>query len=402
MLGGRYGKPGRQRQLYVCHMPKPGSSAQLHRFAAPLPRPHADTFSAASEPELDAEELRAARKYQFSAHDIATGLVAVSRGASYAKAGQDVRAHAARRRGEPAGATPVRHGTLVSDWVEVYAEALWQAQAPLPDRWPDTVLLGVLPVTVGRTGGASSAAPRLVFSVFVAMAPPVDGRSVVLGIRTGGGTGTAHWTAFLRELAAARPGGPSRIVGDASPSLARAVAEVWPGGQPPTVWLDEHELRAQARRLCRARGLDRRDVRLWELLQRAWREPKDWAGFVAEAHRYRLPELDRWLRFAEPVMARQLAARAPGVHRSRAEVRTMLDGLDRRLGARRAAFGNQARTDRLLSLMALDLSGHARVHGWARLICVWLEQGNGRPATAQRRITDRNGSQSLRGTARTR
>jgi hypothetical protein len=384
VLGGRYGKPGRQRQLYVCDRPKPGSTARTHRFAAPLPRSQPGGTEA--EPP---EELRSARHYQFTAQDIAAGLVAVSRGRSYADAGQEARARAARRWG---GAEPARrHGSLVSDWVEVYAEALWRAQAPAGPGWPDTVLVGMLPLTVAAPRGAR---PGLAFSVFAAVCHTPGEGLRFLGIRTAAGTSTAHWTEFLAELAAQRPGRPAVLVGDGSVRLARAVTAVWP--DPPLLWTDEHELRGQAQRLLRARGLADRNRPLWTLLLRAWRAPEDWAAFLAEAARYRLPELDRWIARAAPVMDRQFALRRPGVRRSRQSLRSVLRGLDERLAGRRAAFGNRARTDRLLLLMALDLSGQGRVNTWAQLICAWLERSGGRPTTPQRRIADPSGRPSLR------
>lgn len=397
VLGGRYGKPGRQRQLYVCGMAKPGSAAPSHRFTAPMATARAGAPGEDGGPAT--EERRTARNYQFTAYDIASGLVAVARGASYARAGQAVREHAARRWGTENDTGARRHGTLVSDWVEVYAEALWQTQAPHREDWPETVLVGVLPLTVGE-----AAAPRLVFSVFVAMAYRSDGTAAVFAVHTSTGTGTDHWAAFLAELDQARRGRPRYVVGDGSAALARAVARVWPAGDgtdgasdgTPALWIDEQLMRDQARRICRDRGLDRREGRLWLLLQRAWRGQEDWDRFTAEARRYRLPELDRWLASAEPTMSRQFAGRARGVHHSRQVVRVALRELDDRLGRRRTTFGNQARTDRLLRLMALDISGVARVHAWTDLICVWLERSGGRPATSQRRIADQGGRKSLR------
>lgn len=400
VLGGRYGKPGRQRQLYVCRMAKPGSSAPTHRFTAPLAPPaQRPVESETPEDGSAAEELRSARHYQFTAYEIASGLAAVSRGTSYARAGQLVRERAARRWGTAEqDAAPRRHGTLVSDWVEVYAEALWQAQAPYEGGWPETVLVGALPLTAGGDGGRGGG-HTLAFAVFVAMAYRPDGSAAIFAIGSSSGTGTPCWTAFLRGLAATRHGRPARIVGDGSPALARAVAAVW-GREAPQVWTDEAVLRDEARRICRNRGLDRRDLRLWLLLQRAWRTPQDWDRFTAEARRYRLPDLDRWLAVAEPLTLRQFAVRAEGVRLSRRAVPAALAELDVRLGTRRAAFSNQARTDRLLRLMALDLSGVARVHAWTDLICAWLERTGGRPASSQRSIADRGGLSSLRPVAR--
>lgn len=83
----------------------------------------------------------------------------------------------------------------------------------------------------------------------------------------------------------------------------------------------------------------------------------DWDRFRAEPRRYRLPALDRWFDTAEPTVRSQFAARDADRPRSRAAVRAALDGLDHRIGSRRATFGNQARTDRLLRLMPLTCPG---------------------------------------------
>ncbi|MCF3961708.1 hypothetical protein [Streptomyces fuscigenes] len=389
-------------------MPKPGSTASFHRFSAPLTVPYPRAEPAGGQTNEDrakeAEELRTARKYQFTAYDIASGLVLVSRGISYAQAGHDVRERAARRWGPAvAGDAARRHGTLVSDWVEVYAEALWRAQAPCQEAWPDTVLVGVLPLLAPGPGGRGGA-PALAFSVFVALTHRPRGRPAIFAIRLSTGTGAAHWASFLEELDRERTGAPTRVVGDGSPALATAVRQVWPaeGGADtarPVLWYDEHLLREEARRICRRHGLDRREGRLWQTLQRGWRGRADWDAFASEARRHAVPDLDRWLALAGPVMERQLAARDRGRPVSRRPVRAALAELERRLGARRAAFGNRARTERLLRLMALDVSGVARVHAWADLICVWLERSGGRPASSQRRIADRGGRSSLRSRA---
>lgn len=404
VLGGQYGKPGRRRQLYVCNMPRPGSAAPTHRFSAPLTVPLPAAGSAGAGEPAEPDELRTARKYQFTAHDIATGLVAVARGTSYTQAGQDVRRRAAERWGSTADDVPRRHGTLVSDWVEVYAQALWHAQAPYQQSWPDSVFLGVLPITGPPTprsptarpprSGGRSAANRLVFAVFVAMAYRADGTPAVLAVDVAQGTGTAHWAAFLRRLASERTGSPLRVVGDGSPALQRAVRTVWPT-DPPMLWIDEYTLRRQARRICRDAGLDGRSDPLWTALQRAWRSRADWERFADQARRYRLPALDRWLADAAPVTHRQMSLRSPGERYSSQMVRAALATLESRLTGRRSAFGNRVRTQRLLLLMALDASGSARVHGWADLICVWLEQTGGRPTSVQRRIADRGGRPSL-------
>ncbi len=283
-----------------------------------------------------------------------------------------------------------RHGTLVSDWVEVYAEVLWAAQVRDRGRWPDEVLLAVLPLTTA--GGVA-----LAFSIFLAATYRPDGQLQVIAIRSGTGTGARDWGWFLREVARDRKGRPALIVGDGSSGLARAVAQVWPRrATRPAVWVDEHRMRAEAQEICRSHGLNRREDRLWRALLRAWRSPDDWRDFEIEARRYRLPDLDRWLERARAVMAVQFPMRTRSARRSRAGVEAVLTDLERWIGPRRTTFGNRARTDRLLLLMALNASGQARENAWTQLICAWLEHGNGRPASVQRALVDRTGRRSLR------
>ena len=388
VLGGKYGRPGRQRQLYVCDMPKPGSNSRTHRFTDALSRPVATLVTSAAADPAGAdvpEELRGARSYQFSAQDIATALVEVGRGASYAEAGLHARERAARRWGtDPAGR---RHGTLVSDWVEVYAQALWDAQAAFATRWPDTVFL---------TARALTSGPSLVFSVLVAAAYTPRGELRIIGIRTANGTGCEPWTEFLRDLKDRRLGAPVRMVGDGSRALSRAVAATWPD-DPPALWVDEHHLREQGRRILQRVGLNHRREPLWRAALTAWRSAGDWDRFVAEAARYRVPELDRWLATVSTTMAEQFAARESVRRRSVVGLTRRVDDLARRLGPRATTFANRERTNRLLLLMALDLSGQARVNTWTAHICDWLQHGNGRPATRQRTIADATGRYALRG-----
>jgi hypothetical protein len=196
--------------------------------------------------------------------------------------------------------------------------------------------------------------------VFTAMAYESDGELRIIDIHTGTGTGAAHWAEFLSTLREGRAGSPVRIIGDGSAGLAKALRQVWPDG--PALWVDEHVMREQAQRIVRARALDRPDSRLWQLLLRAWRGQDDWTEFVAEARRYRIPGMERWLARHEATMTRQFAERTHGVRTSRNGMRLMLRELERRLGPRRTTFGNRARTDRLLLLMGLDHRGEHREH----------------------------------------
>lgn len=388
VLGGRYLRGGVPQQLYVCHMAKPGSAKPFHRFTAPLSRSTAmDAADAAEEPDQ-----RAPRSYQYTAHELATALVAVAGGSSYTEAGRKVRVQAAIRRGaDPATGAPRAHGTLVGDWVEVYAEALWDASAPLPGRWPRTVFLAATPLVLPATRGGR---PRLAFVVLMAGAYDDDGRLGVLAVRTATGRTGDDWHELLRAAGAGRSGAPETVVSDGSAGPAIAVGRMW-AATPPAMWTDHQDLRSEVVAICRRHGLDHRGEVLWSSLLTAWRSPSDWRRFVRKAARYRLPELDRWLAARAATVAGQLADGARSERHSRQPLQAMAVQVTDRIWSRRGAFTNQARTDRLLLLMALDVSGRARVNTWTRQICEWLEHTGGRPRALQRRLVDRGEGTSL-------
>jgi hypothetical protein len=393
VLGGRYLRGGVPQQLYVCHMAKPGSAKPFHRFAAPLSRAAVDDLTGTA----DEPDQRAPRSYQYTAQELATALVAVARGSSYTEAGRKARVQAAIRRGaDPVAATPRAHGTLVGDWVEVYAEALWDASAPLPGRWPRTVFIAAAPLVLPAARGGR---PRLAFVVMMAGAYDDDGRLGVLAVRTAAGRTADDWHGLLRAAGAGRAGAPETVVSDGSAGPAIAVERMW-GPAAPLMWTDHHDLRSEAAAICRRHGLDRRGDRLWSSLLAAWRSPADWRRFARQAGRYRVPELDRWLATRAPTVVRQLTAGARPERHSRQPLQTMAVQVTERIWSRRGTFTNRARTDRLLLLIALDVSGRARVNTWTRQICEWLERTGGRPRAIQRRIVDRDDRPSLSRTPR--
>ncbi|MDQ6803636.1 MAG: hypothetical protein M3065_01435 [Actinomycetota bacterium] len=165
-FAGRHGPPGHRRQRYWC---VPANEDRPHRFTEPLPREEAwaDACEACERGVGSHEGPHAAREYQFVARGIAEALVMVGAGSTYRDAALVSRERAKRLRAGPDGEPRFsRHGSLVMDWVEVFAPVVF---APYqPRTWPasGSLLLDDLPFRVrdpqtGRT--------RVAFRIFAAM-----------------------------------------------------------------------------------------------------------------------------------------------------------------------------------------------------------------------------------------
>jgi hypothetical protein len=115
-------------------------------FTELLPREESWTSACeACERAVDGHEgPHAAREYQFVARGIAGALTAVGGGVSYRQAAFVARERAQRMRTDPATGEIrwTRHGSLVMDWVEVFAPVVFEPYRRT--EWPATgsLLLG--------------------------------------------------------------------------------------------------------------------------------------------------------------------------------------------------------------------------------------------------------------------
>ena len=132
---GQYGAPGHRRQYYKCI---PANGDRPHRFTELLPREESwkDACELCERGVEFHEGPHAARKYQFVARGIAEALVAVGAGASYREAAGVARERAQRLRVDRATGELrfTRHGSLVMDWVEVFAPVVFEPFRPR--AWP--------------------------------------------------------------------------------------------------------------------------------------------------------------------------------------------------------------------------------------------------------------------------
>ena len=166
-FAGSHGPPGHRRQRYLC---VPACGDRRHRFTEPLPREEswADDCMTCERGVGRHEGPHAARHYQFVARGIAESLRMVGSGSTYRDTALVARERAKRLRCDPESgqARLSRHGSLVMDWVEVFAPVVFEPYCPR--EWPTTgsLLLDDLPF---RVRDPETGRHRVAFRIFCAM-----------------------------------------------------------------------------------------------------------------------------------------------------------------------------------------------------------------------------------------
>jgi hypothetical protein len=165
-FAGHNGPPEHRRQRYWC---VPVNGDPPHRFTEALPREEswADACETCERDVGLHEGPHAARKYQFVARGIAEALKMVGAGSTYRDAALVARERAKRLRIGPGGEPRFsRHGSLVMDWVEVFAPVVFEPYRPR--AWPasGSLLLDDLPF---RVRDPESGRHRIAFRIFAAM-----------------------------------------------------------------------------------------------------------------------------------------------------------------------------------------------------------------------------------------
>lgn len=395
-FAGRHGAEGHRRQRYWC---VPANGHAPHRFTELLPREES-WHDACEQCEREVgfhEGPHAARHYQFVARGIAEALVMVGAGSTYRDAALVARERAKRLRADPDGVPRFsRHGSLVMDWVEVFAPVVFEPHRPR--AWPTSgsLLLDDLPFRVrdpetGRT--------RVAFRVFAAMGYE-RGRPKLWRLEALTTKSQADWEAFLRAL----PGAPTRVVCDNDSGLTNAVETRFPDAE---LYLCEWHLRHALERLMGKLRIDQPEHReaIDELLgdvEAAFTGPSFWAPFTERCHAAGIPRVSQWLNITGQIVEDQFKRRGPRASRS-ADMPLSTSPLDAFTNPIRAAIGprayglkNRERTNRMLMLMQLHANRQDDVHAYVRHIRDCLEANQGRPGIARREIIDAGGVASLR------
>ena len=394
---GQYGPPGHRRQYYKC---VPDNGDRRHRFTEVLPREESwkDACELCERDVELHEGPHAARKYQFVARGIAEALVAVGAGSTYRDAAAVARERARRLRADPRTGELCfsRHGSLVMDWVEVFAAVVFEAHRPR--AWPasGSLLLDDLPF---RVRDPDSGRHRIAFRVFAAMGYDA-GRPKLWRLEAFTSKSQADWEAFLGALHGAAP----RVVCDNDSGLTNAVRARFPDAE---LYLCEWHLRHALERLMakiRAEEPQHRKAidELLPQVEAAFTGPSFWAPFVERAHAAGIPRVSEWLTTTGRIVEQQFARRGPRSSRP-ADMPLSTSPLDAFINPIRAsiqprAYGlkNRQRTNRMLALMQLHANGHDNVHAYTHLIRDWLHAHRGRPMVDRRAITDPDGVPSLR------
>ena len=393
---GLYGAEGHRRQYYRC---TPANGDRPHRFTEVLPRE--ESWKDACELCERDVELRegphAARKYQFVARGVAEALIAVGAGSTYREAAGVARERARRLRVDPETGELrfTRHGSLVMDWVEVFAPVLFDAHRPR--EWPATGSL-VLDDVPFRVRDPASGRFRIAFRVFAAMGYDA-GRPKLWALEAFTTKSQPDWEAFLGAL----DGAPPRVVCDNDSGLTNAVGARFPDAE---LYLCEWHLRHALERLMgklRAEGAYRDAIdELLPQVEAAFTGPSFWTPFTERAHAAGIPRISEWLNTTGQIVAEQFSRRGLRWQRpadtplSTSPLDAFINPIRASIGPRAYGLKNRERTNRMLMLMQLHANGHDDVHGYTRLIRAWLEANQGRPRVDRRAVTDPNGAPSLR------
>ena len=393
---GQYGASGHRRQYFRCI---PASGDRSHRFTEPLPREESwkDACELCERDVEFHEGPHAARKYQFVARGIAEALVAVGAGSTYRDAAGVARERARRLRVDP-GTGELRfsrHGSLVMDWVEVFAPVLFEAHRPR--EWPQSgsLLLDDLPFSVRDPATGRF---RIAFRVFAAVGYDA-GRPRIWRLEAFTSKSRDDWERFVGALA----GAPPRVVCDHDTGLTRAVRAGFPDSE---LYLCEWHLRHALERLMhklRAEAAHREAIdELLPQVEAAFAGPSFWAPFIERCHAAGIPRVSEWLSTTGQIVEEQFSRRGLRWKRpsdmplSTSPMDAFLNPIRASIQPRAYGLKNQERTNRMLMLMQLHANGQDDVHGYTRQIREWLQANQGRPPIGRRAVIDPKGTSSLR------
>jgi hypothetical protein len=396
-FAGHNGPAGHRRQRYWC---VPANGDRPHRFTESLPREEswADACELC-ERDVDLHEgPHAARKYQFVARGIAEALKMVGAGSTYRDAALVARERAKRLRSDPGSGELrfSRHGSLVMDWVEVFAPVVFEPYRPR--AWPTggSLLLDDLPF---RVRDPETGRHRIAFRIFSAMGYEA-GRPKLWRLEAFTTKAQLDWEAFLGAL----DGAPPRVVCDNDDGLTNAVRARFPDAE---LYLCEWHLRHALERLMgkiRSEESHHREA-IDELLadvEAAFTGPSFWAPFLERAHAAGIPRLSQWLNTTGRIVEDQFHRRGLRWKRP-ADMPLSTSPMDAFINPIRAAiqpraYGlkNRERTNRMLTLMQLHANRQDDERAYVRHIRDCLETNQGHPSLARREIVDTGRGVSLR------
>jgi hypothetical protein len=377
-LDGSYGPPHRRRPRFHC-------VEGNHVFTETLPRQrtHSGECLDCERPFARHEGHPAPRRLRYTTREIANVLARVGEGMSYREAGRYLRRRAGVDEGDD--------GSVVEDWVEIFAPVVFKQHAPT--EWPDVVLLDDLPFAY-RTPGRS----QIAFRVFGAMG--ADGK--LIRLEGFSDKRPRQWEAFFGAL----PGQPRMIVCDNESGMLKGIENVWPGTpeqHAPVIFLSHWHLEDALRKLLKRHKVPL-DAPVQKALTGAFQSGQTWQRFDNLARVTGCDPLIHWLDTADPSwwagdvtrsgrIAWQFDNRA-GHPLSTGALESALREVKHALGYRSFSLRNRERTNRLLMLMTLHQNGRDNELAYSKTIRAELLANHGY-AGVRKRITDSKGHSSL-------
>lgn len=406
---GFYGEGLNRRQRYWC---RPQGDDD-HRFTPTLPRLVVEEHTCLEcEREVAPHEgPTTVRRYDFPVRHVARALQSVAAGTTYKAASVRIR-EASGRRGR------VPNGQLVADWVEKFAEPLWDEHGPR--RWPRVVVCDETTFSVRTIEGTNhqkwptkrrhlEALPRRDVFTVCAVAGQAKGMprpKPWFAWAVAGRASKPDWEECFAQL----DGRPQVVLADLKASVFNAAEARWPldtetGETPPRRSYCIHHRRNNFPWPAKLKAaLDKPDhprhdeaTQLGALLDRCAYDADAWDALCDHIETALGPKPNKWMRRmnGRDVIREQLKRRRPHnepVSNSSAEA--LVRGIKSDFAGR--PFTNKARTNRLLKLITLRRRGAAEnVAHWAATLRDAAEDNAGRTSGNQRDCCDPSGSPTL-------
>jgi hypothetical protein len=287
----------------------------------------------------------------------AEALMGLGRGQSYRHVGW-----AARRAALPGRQDYSPDSRAGTDWVSQYAPIV--ARPFLPTEWPTAIAVDAFEVRVPRLRPNGTPVQRgadhyAVLGVIGYERPDTDAPGKLWALRAVPEENADAWT----ELFASLTGRPEVVVCDRGRSALTSVALNWPETR---TYLSTWHLLNSCRVHVKRSRLGNNTETLWQVLtDETFTNPEAYLAFRLTLHEYRQQRLrDVHLRRMENSLngSRDAIWRTVSEpHRplSTGAVEDVLNELERKLGDRARKFCNLPRLNHLLTLMQLQICGHA-------------------------------------------
>ncbi len=320
---------------------------------------------------------QATREYTFTDREIASVLLALGKGVSYNRAAASIRGDAGR-----AMTTP-RHGTLVTNWLDVYSPvviaALTARTGPLPPA-PHSIYVDAKPFkgNAVKSTGKKLKGGRVRFHVLAAVAHNPQGKPYTIKLWATKTITTKTWEKFLQMVAASFTGAPKWVVADGEFALVKAVTAVWPTASQ---WGCHSHIRTGAETRLKRAGVTSVTHPAWKTAQTMTGSQASFDKFRTEAAQVGDQKLLTWLNRVEPVLHGHWRETDPPRSKSAGQTESVLRHVvGKALEGRHRAMHNLPRLQLLCELLRLEENGTASQRRYQRILRDHLVKSAGRPA----------------------